>query len=119
MEVTFKPWVALTLGAFAISIAAARFPCLRVHALDKDGGFGDGNDGDVVGDDYAKDGLYHRQMTKVVILVIWLVMPDADGFRDDANIDLYKKFVKIVISLNKSILSLRFLSLMIVSHKAL
>ena len=44
---------------------------------------------------------------------------DADGFRDDANFDLYKKFVKIVISVNKSILSLRFLSLMIVSHKAL
>ena len=44
---------------------------------------------------------------------------DADGFRDDANFDLYMKFVKIVISLNKSILSLRFLSLMIVSLEAL
>ena len=49
MEVTFKPCVALTLGAFAISISAARFPCLRVHALDKDGGFGD-----IVGDNYAE-----------------------------------------------------------------
>ena len=88
MEVTFKPWVALTLGAFAISITAAGFPCLRVHALDKDGDFGD-----MLGED--------------------------DGFRDDANFDLYKKFVKIVISVNKLILSLRFLSLMIVSLEAL
>ena len=44
---------------------------------------------------------------------------DADGFRDDANFDLYKKFAKIVISINKLILSLRFLSLMIVSLEAL
>ena len=72
MEVTFKPCVALTLGAFAISIAAARFPCLRVHALDKDGDFGD-------------------------------MVGDAEGFRDDAKFDLYKKFVKIVISVNKLI----------------
>ena len=40
---------------------------------------------------------------------------DADGYRDDANFDLYKKFVKIVISVNKLILSLRFLSLIMVS----
>ena len=47
------------------------------------------------------------------------MLGEDDGFRDDANFDLYKKFVKIVISVNKLILSLRFLSLMIVSLEAL
>ena len=111
MEVTFKPWVALTLGAFAISIAAARFPCLRVHALDKDGDFGD-----MVDDDYAEDGPVYGLFGDSDD---GNMVGDADGFRDDANFDLYKKFAKIVISINKLILSLRFLSLMIVSLEAL
>ena len=35
--------------------------------------------GDTVGDDYAEDGPYHRHMTKMMILVIWLVMPMVIG----------------------------------------